>query len=146
MQTTGITAAGPPLAAGPPGPKAGTAGFTFIEVVVATSLLAVASLVAFPTILSFFDLSEHARQENIATHDLSAAVEDLLAVPFADAIGSYPDGQPIPKFNNLHLRNEQIVVSYVDVTADPLEVILTATWLDPKGRARQEQFRCMKTQ
>jgi prepilin-type N-terminal cleavage/methylation domain-containing protein len=120
-------------------------GFSLIEVMVATALLAVAALVAFPTILSFFDLSDMAREENIATHDLMAAVEEVMATPFASVTTSYPPGQAIPKYANLHLRGEQVMVNYTDPNQDPLEVVLTATWLDRRGRTRQEAFRCMRT-
>ena len=121
------------------------AGFTFIEVVIAIVILAVAALVAFPTMLSFFELSDTAREENVATHDLMAAVEDILCTPFANVTTTYADGQPIPKYTRLHLRDEQIVVRYDDPTTDPLLVTVTATWSDSKGRPRQEIYRCVRT-
>jgi Tfp pilus assembly protein PilE len=121
------------------------AGFTFLEVVIATVLLATAALVAFPTMLSFFELSDSAREENVATHDLMAAVEDLLCTPFALVTTTYPDGQAVPKYTRLHLRDEQIVVRYVDPAVDPLLITVTATWSDSKGRPRQETYRCVRT-
>jgi len=121
------------------------AGFTFIEVVIATVVLAVAALVAFPTMLSFFELSDTAREENVATHDLMASIEDILCTPFANVTTTYPDGQAIPKYTRLHLRDESLVVRYDDPAADPLLVTVTATWSDQKGRPRQEIYRCVRT-
>ena len=126
-----------------PGPR--RRGFTLVEVIVATMLLALAALAAFPTMVSCFGLSQAAREENLATHDLMAAVEDVMAAPFSVVTTTYPDGQPIPKFDALHLQNESITVSYVDPTADPLLITLVANWSDCKGRPRQEVFRCART-
>lgn len=126
-------------------PRKRVAGFTFIEVVIATVILAVAALVAFPTMLSFFELSDSAHEENVATHDLMAAVEDIHCTPFALVTTTYPDGGVIAKYTRLHLRDEQITVAYDDPAADPLIVSVTATWSDSKGRPRQETYRCVRT-
>ncbi len=104
-----------------------------------------AALVAFPTMLSIFELSDTAREENVASHDLMVAVEDVLAAPFPSITTSYPDGAAIPKFTRLHLRDEQIVVQYANPAADPLLVSLVLSWSDSKGRPRQETFRCART-
>jgi hypothetical protein len=123
-----------------------TRGISLIEVLLATVVLATAALVAFPTLLSFFDLSSTAREENIATHDLRSAIEDLLATPFGDVVEFFPDGGAIAKYQDLHLADEQLVVTYADVDADPLEVTVTATWADHKGRPRQESYQFLRTQ
>lgn len=120
-------------------------GFTLIEVMVATAMLSVAALVAFPTILSFIQLSDAARQEDLATQDLMAAVEDVVATPFSRLTTTYADGQEIPKYALLHLPQERIVVDYVDPNADPLHIAIVATWADAKGHPRQETFRCVRT-
>ena len=112
---------------------------------IATVILALAALVAFPTMLSFFELSDSAREENVATHDLMTAVEDIVCTPFSQVTVTYPDGQVVPKFTRLHLRDELITVRYDNPAADPLVVSLTATWSDSKGRPRQETYRCVRT-
>ncbi len=123
----------------------GAEGFTLIEVIVAMVVLTGASLVAFPTLVSFFDLSSAAREENVATHDVQSALEDLMATPFGRITSDYPDGQAIPKYTNLHLTNQQIVVSYADPDADPLVITLVVSWNDHRGRARQEQLSFLRT-
>src|SRR5262245_13108836 len=52
-------------------------GFGFIEVVIATALLAVGGLIVFPSMLSYTAVSRTAREENLANFDLQAALEDL---------------------------------------------------------------------
>ena len=121
-------------------------GFTLIEVVVAAMLITTASLVAFPTVLSFFDLSKTAKELNIATHDLQAATEDILATPFSQITSTYTDGQPIPKYRGLHLNQEVILISYADPLADPLEVTLEVQWLNFRGRLQNSQTRILRTQ
>jgi len=125
--------------------EAGCAGFTFIEVVIATVILSVAALVAFPTMLSFFQLSDTAHEENVATHDLMAATEDILCTPYALVTTTYAPGQAIPKYTRLHLRDELITVQYDDPAADPLIISITASWSDSRGRPRQETYRCVRT-
>jgi prepilin-type N-terminal cleavage/methylation domain-containing protein len=120
-------------------------GFTLIEVLIAATVLAIAALVAFPTMLSFVALSDAARQKNVATHDLSTAMEDVMSAPFNQVTTTYVPGQPIPKFEKLHLTNERIVVAYADPAADPLVVTLTATWKDSHGRPMTGVLRCART-
>lgn len=53
------------------------AGFGFLEVMVATALLAVGGLIVFPTMISYSALSTSAHEESIATFDLQSALQDL---------------------------------------------------------------------
>jgi prepilin-type N-terminal cleavage/methylation domain-containing protein len=120
-------------------------GLTLAEVMIAMTILGVIALVAFPTMLSFADLSDTARQQNVATHDLMSAVEDVISTPFSQLTTTYQQGQSIPKYQELHLPNETVVVTYDDPTADPLVVTLTMTYNDLKGRPWQGVFRCVRT-
>ena len=117
-----------------------------MELLIATAVLAGAALIAFPTLLSFFDLSAMAREENIVTHDLRAAAEDIMATPFSSVTTAYVDGAPIPKYESLHLQGEEIVVQYDNPAADPLTISLVASWRDAKGRDRTQQLQFMRTQ
>jgi len=113
---------------------------------IAMAILAVVALIAFPTMLSFIDLSDSARQENVATHDLMSAAEDLVSTPFSQVTKTYVPGQAIPKYQGLHLPNETVVVTYDDPAADPLIVTLTLSYSDAKGRPWRGAFRCVRTQ
>ena len=121
-------------------------GLSLVEVLFATMVLAVAALIAFPTLLSFFELSKMSRQENIATPDLRTAAEQIMATPFSTITSTYVDGQSIPRFDDLHLDEGRLVVNYPNPAADPLEVRLVATWNDHRGRPRREEFRFLRTQ
>jgi prepilin-type N-terminal cleavage/methylation domain-containing protein len=120
-------------------------GLTLVEVMIALAILSVVSLVAFPTLLSFVDLSDTARSENVGTHDLMSAVEDVISTPFTQVTATYPQGQAIPKYQALHLQNESVVVTYDDPLADPLIVTLSLKYNDSKGRPWQGVFRCVRT-
>jgi prepilin-type N-terminal cleavage/methylation domain-containing protein len=120
-------------------------GLTLIEVLIATTVLSIAAVVAFPTMLSFVALSDAAREKNVATHDLTTALEDVAATPFDQVTKTYANGLAIPKFAALHLSKESIVVAYDDPAADPLIVTLTMTWNDAKGRPLKEVMRCAHT-
>jgi len=131
---------------GPLVARRGSEGLTLVEVIVAVLLIATAALIAFPTLLSFFDLSQTARDQNIAHHDLQAAAEEILATPFSLVTKTYQDGQAIPKYTDRHLAAQRIVVNYPDPSRDPLEVQLTVAWNDAKGRAMQDSLRLLRTQ
>jgi prepilin-type N-terminal cleavage/methylation domain-containing protein len=120
-------------------------GLTLVELLVAVAVLVVVALVAFPTTISCVALSHAAREQSVANHDLSSAVEDLQCTPFSSVTTTYPSGAAIPKYGALHLRDERIVVDYADPNADPLVLTVTATWSDEKGRPRQEVYRCART-
>jgi len=137
----------PRTAVGPPPARAARTkgGFTLVEVLIAATVLAISALVAFPTMLSFVALSDSARQKNVATHDLSTAMEDVMSTPFNQVTATYAPGAAIPKFDRLHLTGQRIVVAYADPAADPLVITLTATWTDSHGRPMRETRRCART-
>lgn len=146
VMTNGPAAIGFDVADATPRRRARCRGLTFIELMIALAILSVVALVAFPTMLSFLDLSDSARQENVATHDLMSAVEDVMSTPFTQITTTYPQGQAIPKYQGLHLPNEAILVTYDDPKADPLLVTLTVSYDDAKRRPWQGVFRCARTQ
>ena len=105
-------------------------GITLLEVVIAAAVLTVCSLIAYPTYLSYMDLSSQNIEENIAIFDLETAFEELKTTPFLDLKTLYPDGSNMVKFNYLHLQNERVTVNYLNSSEDPLYIRLEVSWRD----------------
>ena len=110
--------------------KKGQNGITLIEVVIAAAVLTISSLIAYPTYLSYMDLSRQNIGENIALFDLETALEDLKATSFLEIKTTYPDNSEIVKFNDLHLSDERVTIHYLAATEDPLYIRLDVTWTD----------------
>jgi hypothetical protein len=72
----------------------------------------------------------------------------MAQIPVAGS--PFEAGQPIAAFEGLHLKDERIVATYPGYTAglavpDPLQIVLTATWTDFRGRPRNMRIACLKT-
>ena len=133
--------------------KRHSAGFTLHELMIAIGVLLVAVLGTFSSHLVSQNLVSTTRETDAATTDLQAAMEQILLrspdqIPI---VGSpFRANQPIVAFNNLHLRNEQLVPSYPGYAGgaavpDPLQIVLTATWTDFKGRPRSMRIASLRT-
>jgi len=131
---------------------ASRAGFTMVEVMVAIGVLLVAVVSAFGSQLTSFRLMSSSREDNTAIADLAACMEEAMieSVDSLPVAGSdYQHGVSIAAFEGLHLREQRIVATYPGYSAggpvpDPLTIVLTATWLDSRGRARQVTLRSLK--
>lgn len=128
------------------------AGFTLIELMIAIIVLLVAVLGTFTSQLKSRELLQTSRETTIAMADLQGAMEQVLLRPVdLLPIGSsaYADDQPIAAYTNLHLPNQLIVADYPGFAGgavpDPLPIVLTMTWTDPRGRPRTKTLRSMKT-
>ncbi len=127
-------------------------GFTLVELMIAIIVLLVAVLATFTGQLRSRELLQTSRETSIAMADLQAAMEQILLRPpdqIPVATSAYADDQPIAAFTNLHLANESMVADYPGYTGgavpDPLSIVLTVTWTDPRGRPRTKTLRSMKT-
>jgi prepilin-type N-terminal cleavage/methylation domain-containing protein len=127
-------------------------GFTLVELMIAITVLLVAVLATFVSQLRARDLIRTARDTEVATGDLEAAMERVLVFPpdqLPGPAGRFPDGQPIAAFEGLHLANESIVVTYPGFAGgevpDPLSIVLTLTFDDFSGRPRVMRLASMKT-
>jgi len=128
------------------------AGFTLIELMIAITVLLVAVLGTFTSQLKARELLQTSRETSIAMADLQGAMEQILLRP-VDLIpvptSAYADDQPIAAYTDLHLPNQQIVADYPGYSGgavpDPLTIVLTMTWTDPRGRPRTKTLRSMKT-
>lgn len=110
-----------------------------IELLVAISILLVATAAAFGSQLASFGVIDSSRDSTIAMNDLETCMEEVLTRT-ADTIPTvFPAGQRIAGYDDLHLRGQTIVPSYPNFAGggpipDPLDVVLTASWLDSRGR------------
>jgi prepilin-type N-terminal cleavage/methylation domain-containing protein len=130
-----------------------TGGFTLLELMIAVSVILVAVVSTFAAQISSHNLILTSRETNTAVADLQAAMERVLLrpadqIPLAGA-ANFPPGTPIAAFNDLHLANQRVVPTYPDFAGgavpDPLEIVLTMSWNDHKGRPRTMRLASVKT-
>ena len=130
-----------------------SAGFSMLELMIGLGVLLVAVLGALGSQLVSNDLMQNTRETDAATTDLQAAMEQVLLLAPAQipiAGSDFQSGQPIADFERLHLKNERIIATYPGYTVglpvpDPLQIVLTATWTDFRGRPRSMRIACLKT-
>jgi hypothetical protein len=102
--------------------------------------------------VSFNRLAATSAETSAGMADLQACMERMLLEAPADlpiAGSDYEDGVPIAAYTDLHLDGETITPTYPDyaggVVPDPLEIVLTLTFLDHQGRRRTLRLASMKT-
>ncbi|MFC1631685.1 hypothetical protein ACFL2I_03930 [Candidatus Omnitrophota bacterium] len=128
-------------------------GLTLVELLTAAL---VASLAIGATVVCFsqvFYLSEVAKDTSVAVSDIRDMMEEIWSTPFDFIVSSFPDGDidgpPANNYANVvggyTLGSESIVVDYADVAADPLELAITASWLDTRGHPRTIQLSTFRT-
>lgn len=106
-------------------------GFTLLEFLIASVILFVALGLAIGAGSSLYNANELAYQVVTATEDAHRAIEQMRqqstvgSFP-ANVVNQFPAGQPIPGF--VSLNGETVIPTYVNTTADPLNVTVTVTW------------------
>lgn len=119
-----------------------SSGFSMVEMLVAIGVVLVTTLAGFVTQVQSFDLIDSSRDSTVAVTDLEVCVEEIISFS-ADAIpGEFQTGVPIAAYTGLHLPNQQIVPTYpnyagVGQVPDTLEITLTMTWDDRRGRPQR---------
>ena len=112
----------------------GRRGFSLVEVMVALGVLAVMYMVVSSLLLSTAAVSDNDAELKTAAADLQAAMEAINGTPFDNIVPTYPNNQALPAFNDLHLDNEVLKISYTDPAAtNPLQINLTVTWKGSGG-------------
>lgn len=125
-------------------------GFSMLELVVAIAILLVSTLAAFASQVRSFELMDSSRASASAMTDLEVCMEELLTRTADEMPVAFPPGDAVPGFEDLHLPAESIVPQYPGYVAggavpDPLEIVLTATWNDGRGRPQRATLATIKT-
>lgn len=126
-------------------------GFSLIEVMIAVLFLAVGVLAAFHGQMTSLNLLRAARERNRAMSDLETCMETILAEPLSEIPTQFPGGTPVAAFDELNLTAEQLVPTYPGFAGggapvpEPLEIVLTATWNDWRGRPQNVRLASMRT-
>lgn len=125
-------------------------GFSLLELMIAVVLLTFGVLSAFYGQISSLNLLRAARERNTAMSDLEACMETILAEPLADIPGSFPGGTPVAAFTALHLDAQQVVPTYPGYAGagpvpEPLEIQVTVTWSDWRGRPQTIRLASVRT-
>jgi hypothetical protein len=123
-----------------------------VELMIASTVLMVAVLATFVTQISSNNLIRVAHETNTGMADLQAAMESVLLRP-VDTIpiptSPFKPNTPIAAYTNLHLPSETIIPTYPGYAGgtvpDPLQIVLTLTFKDHKGRQRTMRLASMKT-
>lgn len=125
--------------------RRGTLGFTFIEVLIAVTLLIIGFLGLFASMHSSARLRETSHETSIAMFKLQRTNEFLFGLPFDDIITTLPADTVIDIAaltdsdvnNDDPLNGEQITISYEDPAADPLKFTISIAWTTRFGNQRQ---------
>jgi len=119
-------------------------GFTLVEIAVAMGIFAVCMAVAAQTLLTFSFAMDAQKEKTEAMAHCRAVYSqirmdrDASAVPFPNQIiDVWPQGAAVADADLLTLPNEAIIVTYDNVTDNPLRVTVTSTWNDRMGRPIQ---------
>lgn len=129
------------------------AGFSLIELMMATVVLVVAITSALASHVISWNLLKCSRETNVAVSDAQTVMEQMLLMSIDDlplAGSPYIGGAPIVAFNGLHLRNEVVTATYPTYVVgapipDPLEMRVTVNWNDFGGRPRTITLASLKT-
>ncbi|RKY30096.1 MAG: hypothetical protein DRP74_07690 [Candidatus Omnitrophota bacterium] len=134
--------------------KTDKAGMTFTEVLIA-ALIVLPVIIGVMQIHSYSGfLSEINKGRGLAMNALSTMIEKIQCTPmpysnlsiyFPDGVIDGPAGYPYDDIvGGYSLNEEHITVTYTNILADPLEIIVTISWQDMKGRVFSQSLSTMK--
>jgi len=128
-------------------------GITLVEILVATLITTVAIGGLLEAYRHFNTLAESTKQINTAMRDLTTMMERVRSTAFATIEINFPngtiDGGGANDYSAIvggySLTNEQIVVTYPNPGANPLEIIITVQWTGPQARIYTKTLSTFRT-
>jgi len=128
-------------------------GISLVEILVAITILVFATSAIIQFYLSSLNLSETNKEGTVAMAHVINMMEVIKCTPFSNIIVNFPngvsDGPPANRYATLVggyvLKEEHILVSYVNTTSDPLEIMINASWQDKKGVNRAKYLVTKRT-
>ncbi len=132
--------------------KYSQAGVSLVEVMVAIVVLLIASSAAFMSQLTSMRMVNQSRDIAVAMSDLEACMDQIRLTP-VDALAvdgsAFEHGESVDQFDDLHLRDQRIVVTYPGYVAgadlpEPLEVLVQATWTPARGGQVTQSLRSVR--
>ncbi|RJO63756.1 MAG: prepilin-type N-terminal cleavage/methylation domain-containing protein [Candidatus Omnitrophota bacterium] len=128
-------------------------GMTMVELLVALAIGVIATIAILQGYLGNIFMSEIAKGNTVAMDDLVDMLERIKCTPFNELTAKFPNGTVNGPAANLYtnitgnytLKGEQIVVTYTNVTSDPLEIMVTVNWQDQIGRQYGNSLTTKKT-
>jgi prepilin-type N-terminal cleavage/methylation domain-containing protein len=123
-------------------------GFTLTELLISLFVIAIGLLGMVLGNTHVQQGSESAHERMVATQDAHRVIELMRNTSangnFPDNVAtSFPNGRAVAGFNNLN--SEQVVVTYADPEADPLNITVTTTWRERGVRIVSTQLRTLMT-
>jgi len=116
-----------------------TSGLTLLEVTFAMASLAIVLGGAAQGLVTYHEHMELQRQRTVAMENCRTVVSQIRTIrdaninDFPNAIFAiFADEAAVAGFTAL--TNQRVSVDYTDIAANPLEVTVTSTWSDLRGR------------
>lgn len=120
-------------------------GFSLIELMISAAILVIAIVPVLVLFYNYLVVMDMARNTTMAVSDASFILESIRSTdPFttSNVLGAYPQGgDASARIGPVKLKNETVIVSYQDTSADPLVVTVQVNWQDQvKIRNRSQSF------
>jgi len=129
-------------------------GFTLVEVMITVAVVSLAlfGLLAANTAIQRSNRTSFDRTVALQhANQILERIRDSANTSTNNAVTTYPHGAviPVPNYTtnvNEQLIGQQVVVTYVDTTTNPLDVTVTVNWQDQGTRAVSTSLRSFVTQ
>jgi prepilin-type N-terminal cleavage/methylation domain-containing protein len=128
-------------------------GMTFIEILVALLIFTLALGPLLNSLLAGLYLIQLSKEQTIALSDLRNMLEDMRATSFSRMLSSFPESVVDGPIGNSYqsvvggyaLMNEHIMVNYVNVRQDLLEIKVNLSWKDKRSNDQSASVYTFKT-